>query len=354
MRDFIVIVLVFALVIAGYFGYKRFFGEEAVPAVEAGEQLKTEVVAPAAEPKVEPAAQAPATNDPVATVEMRVKTGKSEDMAADMFFLARAYADRGDDNASMGYMMLIYRDYRESPYGHAAAAVMAEKKLAEGDMWEARNLYSFAYDSATSPEVRKKYVAKLDELNNSLIYSPADSKDSIVHQIKPGDYLSKLAAKYNCPYRLIMKINNISDPTKVRVGQRVKILTGPDGGPVDMTMLVDKSDFRLTVYFNGHYLKEYLVGIGKHDFTPVGEFTIGEKLKHPKYLQYEYGHPKNILGDYWMTLVNDRWPGLGVHGTSEPETIGTKSSAGCIRMYNKDVEELYNMIPRGTKVKIRE
>jgi lipoprotein-anchoring transpeptidase ErfK/SrfK len=43
---------------------------------------------------------------------------------------------------------------------------------------------------------------------------------------------------------------------------------------------------------------------------------------------------------------------LGIHGTNAPETIGTSSSAGCIRMHNADVEELFILARQGTEVEI--
>ncbi|KAB3530498.1 L,D-transpeptidase family protein, partial [Alkaliphilus pronyensis] len=51
---------------------------------------------------------------------------------------------------------------------------------------------------------------------------------------------------------------------------------------------------------------------------------------------------------YW----NIPWGGYGIHGTDTPESIGTAASRGCIRMYNEDVEELYDIVPLGTPVRI--
>jgi len=64
-----------------------------------------------------------------------------------------------------------------------------------------------------------------------------------------------------------------------------------------------------------------------------------------------YGDPGNLLGTRWMAIDS---PGYGIHGTWEPETIGKQLSAGCIRMLNRDVEELYTIVPVGTPVKIVE
>ena len=58
-----------------------------------------------------------------------------------------------------------------------------------------------------------------------------------------------------------------------------------------------------------------------------------------------------------MLLLGSRWlgfnmPGYGIHGTIEPETIGKQVTAGCVRMRNSDVEELYDILPLGTEVSI--
>ncbi len=359
MRDFVVIILVFALVVAGYFGYKQVFGEEkAVPEAQTGPGTVPARPAPVAQPVVQEqpaqAPPAPQIADPVGDAEQRVSAGQSRDMAADLFRLACDAASKGQGEKSLTYMRRIYSGYAQSPYAHQAAAALAEQKLTRGGKWEARNLLSFAYDHVSNVQMRRTYAAQMEELNADLVWGPAGSKDSIIYQVQPGDYLSKLAAKFNCPYRLIMQINGIKDPRKLRVGQRLKILASPSGGPMQMNILVDKSEFRLSVYLNGHFLREYQVGIGQHDFTPSGEFTIGERLEKPEYRGHKYGDPKNILGNYWITLENDKYPGLGIHGTSEPESIGTKSSLGCIRMRNEDVGELYRIIPKGTRVAIRE
>jgi lipoprotein-anchoring transpeptidase ErfK/SrfK len=356
MRDFVVIVFVFALVVGGYFGYKELFGDKVdIPSAEAGMESRNTAPAPKAEPAAETGNTAPAPAvDPIAEALRRVESGMSDDMANDLYTVARAALSGGQDDKSLDYMRRIFTDYPDSPYAHHAAVALAQQKLVEGEKWHARNLLSFAYDRCTNPDTRKKYAERMDELNADLIFGPAGSPDAVIYQVQPGDYLSKLAAKYNCPYRLIMKINNISDPRKVRVGQRLKILCGPNGSPMSMSILIDKSEFRMTVYLNGFYLKEYHVGIGQHDFTPAGEFTVGDRIEKPKWGQYEHGHPKNILGDYWLTLDNSKYPGLGIHGTTEPNSIGTKSSLGCIRMYNEDVSDVYIMVPKRTKVTIRE
>lgn len=228
----------------------------------------------------------------------------------------------------------------------------AELHIKEGRKYEARNVLSDAYFAEES-EVRREQIKELlDELNGELIFSPDASADADVYVVKPGDTLSKIARQYGTSYELIMRLNR-KENTLLRVNEKLKVLKGT------LSLLVDKSDFTLTVLLDGHYIKQYPVGTGVKGKTPVGVFKIKNKLKNPVWYSpegvYEYGHPKNILGTRWLGFVDK--PGLkgyGIHGTALPETIGEESSMGCVRMYNKDVEELYDFVVPGAEVKIQE
>ncbi len=89
-------------------------------------------------------------------------------------------------------------------------------------------------------------------------------------------------------------------------------------------------------------LKSYPIAIGKPSTpTPVGDWKIIQKTKNP-------GGP---FGSRWMR-INVPWGGYGIHGTNDPPSIGTAASHGCIRMHNEDVNELYDIVPLGTPVKI--
>jgi lipoprotein-anchoring transpeptidase ErfK/SrfK len=64
----------------------------------------------------------------------------------------------------------------------------------------------------------------------------------------------------------------------------------------------------------------------------------------------------NILGTRWMNLrptgETPRLKGYGIHGTWDNNSIGKAESAGCIRMRNEDVEELFMLVPENTPVVI--
>ena len=88
----------------------------------------------------------------------------------------------------------------------------------------------------------------------------------------------------------------------------------------------------------------------------MGEFKITSRIENPPWYRPDgktipYGDPENILGTHWLGL---NVPGYGIHGTWEPDSIGRQSSAGCIRLLNDDVAELYVMLPVDTPVTIHD
>lgn len=96
-------------------------------------------------------------------------------------------------------------------------------------------------------------------------------------------------------------------------------------------------------HFTGNRLvKTYPVAVGKPSTpTPTGHYQIRNKQINPG----------GVLGTRWMGLTI---PGgnYGIHGTNNPASIGQAVSNGCIRMHNKDVEELFPRVNIGTPVEI--
>ncbi|MCY6957293.1 L,D-transpeptidase [Clostridium brassicae] len=106
------------------------------------------------------------------------------------------------------------------------------------------------------------------------------------------------------------------------------------------TIAINTSTRKLTLFKNRILYKTYPVGVGKPSTpTPKGNFRIINKAMNP-------GGP---FGARWMGLSV---PGYGIHGTNNPTSIGKRVSNGCIRLYNANVIELYNLVPLGTPVKI--
>ncbi|MDR7857686.1 L,D-transpeptidase family protein [Tissierella sp.] len=109
------------------------------------------------------------------------------------------------------------------------------------------------------------------------------------------------------------------------------------------TILIEVDMKRLTLIDNENetILKTYPIATGKPSSpTPLGTFKIVEKAK--------WGEG---FGTRWMG-INVPWGKYGIHGTNKPGSIGANLSAGCVRMRNQDVEELYSMVKHNTIVTI--
>lgn len=109
----------------------------------------------------------------------------------------------------------------------------------------------------------------------------------------------------------------------------------------------------LSLYKEGNFAKEYPLCLGKKSTpTPAGQYRIIYKAVNPHWLNKGVvvsPGPKNPLGIRWMGITR----GIGIHGNNKPESIGTYASAGCIRMFNRDVIEVYNQVTVNTPVNIK-
>jgi len=226
---------------------------------------------------------------------------------------------------------------------------LVSEYLKNGKKYGARNELSDLYFAETDNAKRAEIKSKLDGLNAELVFSHEPSPDAFIYVVRPGDSLIRIASKYNTNYEFIVRINN-KHRTSIRVGERLKILKG------DVTVLVDKSDYTLTLLLDGHFIKQYPVGTGKSDKTPEGKFIIDNKLVNPVWYSsdgiYQFGDPENVLGTRWIGFEDKKGlDGYGIHGTIDPNSIGKEMSNGCIRLRNEDVEDLFDYVkPKVTVV----
>ena len=113
----------------------------------------------------------------------------------------------------------------------------------------------------------------------------------------------------------------------------------------------------LNFYENNILVKKFKCATGKASTpTPQRKTTIVNKIKNRPYykLGIPGGDPRNPLGKRWMGLnMYGYGTTYGIHGTNNESSIGKNVSGGCIRMYNKDVEWLFNRIRVGATVIIK-
>jgi len=127
--------------------------------------------------------------------------------------------------------------------------------------------------------------------------------------------------------------------------------------PIGNFIMINKSSNTLYHIKEKKIVKKYPVATGKlPQYTPEGKFTIVTKYTNPawggagKHKPIKGGEPNNPLGKRWMGLSIRGGGSYGIHGNSNKNSIGKYISLGCVRMYNEDVESIYDLIDKGTPV----
>ncbi|WYP28525.1 L,D-transpeptidase [Alkalihalobacillus sp. FSL W8-0930] len=125
----------------------------------------------------------------------------------------------------------------------------------------------------------------------------------------------------------------------------------------DPFLIVNVSTNQLA-FIHDNEVKEVLpVATGKESSqTPLGLFTVTVKANNPYYRKKNIsgGDKNNPLGSRWIGFdaLNTEGRTYGVHGTNRPHSIGYPVTAGCVRLTNETIEQLYDQIPLGTKILI--
>ncbi len=127
--------------------------------------------------------------------------------------------------------------------------------------------------------------------------------------------------------------------------------------PEKKWILINKESNTLYHYENRELINKYPIASGKTpSHTPEGKFTIIVKFVNPywggagKYTPVKGGAPNNPLGKRWLGLSIQGGGTYGIHGNADVYSIGKHVSLGCIRMFNEDVEFLYDIIDYNTPV----
>lgn len=141
-----------------------------------------------------------------------------------------------------------------------------------------------------------------------------------------------------------------------------------DAGYPRGTIVIDTSARYLYLVESGSSARRYAIAVGREGLEFKGTAKVGDKQEWPrwiptldmqkrepkKYGQYKdgmNGGPDNPLGARAIYLYQGgRDTHIRIHGTNQPQTIGTNSSNGCFRMVNDHVIDLYSRVKMGTEV----
>lgn len=130
------------------------------------------------------------------------------------------------------------------------------------------------------------------------------------------------------------------------------------------TIVIQTSErYLYLVQGNGRAMR-YGIGVGREGFQWQGLLKISRKAEWPDWTppaemiqrqpylpRFMAGGPGNPMGARALYLGATVYR---IHGTNQPQTIGSAVSSGCFRLVNADVTDLFNRVPVGTKVVVRQ
>jgi len=185
--------------------------------------------------------------------------------------------------------------------------------------------------------------------------------------VKTDESLPEIARQYDLGFGAIAAANPGVDPFVPDPGRRIVLPTEwilPDA-PIRKGIVVNIAEMRLFVFSHdrSQIVTTFPIGIGDEGKeTPVGTFTVIEKIRNPAWnvpasIRKERPDlpavvppgPDNPMGSHALRLSK---PTVLIHGTNRPWGIGARVSHGCIRLYQEDIAQLFEMIRRGTPVAI--
>jgi lipoprotein-anchoring transpeptidase ErfK/SrfK len=141
---------------------------------------------------------------------------------------------------------------------------------------------------------------------------------------------------------------------------RPKVTTSQLARRYPRVIIINRSDFTLTLYKNLKHFKSYGIAVGQAGLeSPPGLHSVTDKTVDPTWYVPQAawagslagqvipgGAPDNPLKARWIGF----YPGDGIHGTADDASIGSAASHGCIRMHVPDVEDLYPRVQLGDPV----
>ena len=184
----------------------------------------------------------------------------------------------------------------------------------------------------------------------------------IVYDVKAGDTLGTIVARFGVARATLIEMNQLTSPFTLATGQSLVVdnthiaVAHPQ---VNITINIAQ---RLLVLAEGERARAFPITVGRRSWpTPVGAFTIVSKETDPVWdvpvsIQREMAQqgkpvitrmeasPVNPLGRHWIGLS---LPGLGIHGTNAPSSIYAFASHGCIRLHPDDVADLFQRVGVG-------
>ena len=149
------------------------------------------------------------------------------------------------------------------------------------------------------------------------------------------------------------QIKRMAALTSVMVMVAAEALAQEKSSPAARRIVVSIPDRKLAVMEGDRIVRIFETAVGAPKSpSPTGVYQIVSHIADPTW--YSKGKivppgKSNPLGTRWLGLSRK---GYGIHGTNRPSSIGHNASHGCIRMRNREVEELFKMVAVGDRVEL--
>lgn len=176
------------------------------------------------------------------------------------------------------------------------------------------------------------------------------------YKVRKGDSYSSIAYTFDIGIVELFAANPSVNRHKPRIGQELIITTAHVLPKAERKGIVlNLPELRLFFFADDGSVKTFPVSIGREGWeTPLGVTKVIRKRKNPVWTPPESIREENPelpdhilpgkdnpLGAYAIDL---QWPGYAIHGTNRPYSVGKRLSHGCIRLYPKDIEVLFNVV----------
>lgn len=268
---------------------------------------------------------------------------------AELIALRGAIASGSADSTTVSRVSQAIASSPNSPSAARLEAALGLKEVAEGRVREAAARFERLWQTAPDDPQTRALADAISKANLDALMTGGEGITWTEHTVARGEVVFNIAKKHGITPELLLRVNGITDPKRLRVGQVLKV------PQLQWSLQCDVGANVLKLYNNGELFRLYPVRTGREaGSTPQGEFRILNKKNAPTWRPgnghvYRPGDPNNELGTRWMAFDGDI---LGIHGTIHEGTVGHYASNGCIGMRKADVEELFDLVTVGTPLRI--
>lgn len=203
-----------------------------------------------------------------------------------------------------------------------------------------------------NPESTKLEEAKtlLGTINTDLFFSTAPDPEKVEYTIVRGDALVKIERKLKTTAELIMRQNNLTDPTKLQIGQVLRV-SNPE-----FSLKIDRKNKKLVLFNKGRFFKQYIPKTwsgpaakpGAPNSPPITS-KVTEKIAWRNGNRVAFGSKDYAGSARWVVIAT---PGFTIYSEAADPSEPTEKPPSGIGLSMEDAEELSTLVSRGVPVTI--